>query len=293
VPDLPTLPPIAGQPLSVVLLAFNAEAHLHSVVTSWTAYLNGLGREWELLLVDDGSTDRTAVISADLVGQSPRLRFLKHAAHQGEGAALRTAFPETRFPLLFYALCDPRYRPTHLNRLLVELQKGDPEKPPCPLIDTVHLTVGYHAGVRGPLAWRTAGLLWRFLCRLLFNVSLPVSPGWLGWRRRLGWLLTRILFSIRNHDVTCPVRLLRREILQRMPLQSDGCFVHAEMLAKASFLTLLVSEDIPLGDWKKPVPPPQRHETKGQWLRDLGRVFWRPDFGPVGKPEGGQDAAAP
>lgn len=277
-PDLPTLPPISTQPLSVVLLAHNAEAHLHSVVTSWMAYLNDLNRDWELVLVDDGSSDRTALIATSMAEQSPQLRLLKHATHQGEGAALRTGMAQARHPLLFYAVCDPRYRPGHLNRLLVELQQADPATPACPVIDTVHFTVGYHAGVRGPLTFQILGQVWRLFCWLVFNVS-PPSSGWLGWGGHLRFLVARILFAIRNRDVSCPVRLLRREILARMPLQSDSSFIHTEMLAKANFLTLLISEDIPLGDRKRPVPPPPRAETAKEWLRDLGRVFWRPDFG--------------
>jgi glycosyltransferase involved in cell wall biosynthesis len=287
VPELACLPPIANEPLSVVLLAHNAEAHLHSVVTGWIAHLNGLKRDWELLLVDDGSSDRTPAIAAELAEQSPQVRLMKHATRQGEGAALRTAVGQARHPLLFYCLCDPRYRPGHLNPLLVEARQREPGGPPCPLIDTVHIAVASHAGVPVPAAWRVFGLGWRLFWWLLFNVSLGRSPGWLGWRRHLGWFVTRILFAIRNRDVSCPVRLLRREVFDRFPLQSDGSFVHAEILAKATFLTLLISEDVPLGDWRRPVPPYQREETATQWFSDLARVFWRPSFGSPPRPPQG------
>ena len=59
-PDVPELPPIALQPLSVVLLARNDAAHLEQVVAAWVTFLNGLNRDYEILLVDDGSTDHTA-----------------------------------------------------------------------------------------------------------------------------------------------------------------------------------------------------------------------------------------
>ena len=58
-PLLPPLPPIADQPLSVVLLAHNEEAQLETVVNEWLTFLNGLGRDYEVLLVDEGSTDGT------------------------------------------------------------------------------------------------------------------------------------------------------------------------------------------------------------------------------------------
>ncbi len=279
-PAIFPLPPISNQPLTVVLFVHNAEAHLHGVVNNWTDYLTGLGRDWELLLVDDGSSDRSAAIAAKLAEQTPRLRLLRHAVPQGDGAALRTALAEARHPLLFCAPCEPRYRPGHLNAMLVETQQREPDKPPCPLIDTVHIVVATHAGVPGPLAWRLVGLVWRLFCRLFFNVSLTRSPGWLGWRRHLGWFVTRILFAVRNRDVACRVRLLRREVFDRIVLQSDGSFVHAEILAKATFLTLLLSEDVPLGDRRRPVRPLERPEPAGAWRRDLTRVYWRPRFPP-------------
>ncbi len=217
--------------------------------------------------------------------------MLRHDKPQGEGASLRTGLARARHPLLFYAPCEPRYRPGYLNRLLVEPLAMPEGGEPRPVIDTVHLTTGYHAGVPTPLPWRIAWLLFRFVCRVLFNAAPQTPPGWLGWDRICSWFVCRIVFGIRNRDVTCPVRLLRREILQRMPLQSDGCFVHAEILAKANFLTLLLSEDLPLGDREanaehrpEGTPPPSRSEPARQMWRDGWRVFWSPEFGPVQPP---------
>ncbi len=152
------------------------------------------------------------------------------------------------------------------------------------MIDSVHLTTAYHAGVPIPWPWRIAGFLTRIVCRVLFNAAPAPLPGWLGWRRWGTWLVCRILFGIRNRDVTCPVRLLRREILQNLPLQSDGCFVHAEILAKANFLTLLLSDDVPLGDRQNPIPPLPAAEPPGQMANDVRRLFWRPDLGPPRTP---------
>lgn len=285
-PDLPPLPPIASAPLSVVLLAHNAEAHLEAVLQDWSAFLEGLGRPYELLLVDDVSTDKTADCAAALAERFPSLRLLRHQQPPGEGAALRTGLAQASHPLLFYAPCEPRYQPCHLQALLAEQTAGPEGEEPRPLIDTVHLTSSYHAGVPVPLPWRITGWLYRLLCRVIINAAPPPRPGWLSWGRIGAWLLCRIVFGIRNRDVTCPVRLLRREILQRMPLQSDGCFVHAEILAKANFLTLLVSDDVPLGSRQKPVPPLPRSETAGQMWSDGWRVFWRPEFDATGLSRG-------
>ena len=100
-----------GKPLSLVLLADNDSAHLEKVVADWVTHLNGLNRDYEILLVDDGSTDGTAKLTTGLTDRFRRLKLLRHASRQGEGAALRTGLATARYPLVCYTLCDPRYQP--------------------------------------------------------------------------------------------------------------------------------------------------------------------------------------
>src|SRR5690348_1370402 len=103
-PEPTPLPPVATQPLSVVLLAYNDAAHLEKVVSDWLAYLDGLGRDYEVLLVDDGSTDNTGGRAADLAARRGRLHVVRHPSHQGEGAALRSGLAKARHPLVLYTL---------------------------------------------------------------------------------------------------------------------------------------------------------------------------------------------
>jgi glycosyltransferase involved in cell wall biosynthesis len=265
-PTLPPLPPIATQPLSVVLLAHNAEPHLEAVVADWVTFLNGLDRDYELLVVDDGRTDRTAALSEGLSVRFQRVRAVKPPASHGEGAALRAGLREARFPLIAYAPGDPRYQPGDLKRLLQE-------------IDAVHVIAGYRAGRPVPPFWRMTGAVWRALSRLALSHTLAPLPGWLGWRGHVGGWLARALFGVRNRDVLCPFRLLRREVLARIPIQSDGPFAHVEILAKANFLGHILGEEIPLGDRQRPVPAEPRGEIR-QYLREGYRVWSHPDFGP-------------
>jgi hypothetical protein len=268
-PEFPPLPPVAAEPLSVVLLARDDAAHVEAVVADWVTHLNGLDRDYEVLLVDDGSGDGTADRAAALADRFARVRLLRHDAPRGEGAALAAGVAAARFPLLCYARCEPRYRPADLSRLLKE-------------IDRVHLASGYRAGRAVPPGWRLVGRLYRFFCRVVFSQAPPPLPGWLGWRRHAGRLLVRVLFGVRNHDVACPFRLIRREIFARIPLQSQGTFAHVEILAKANFLGHLIGEEVPLGDRSRPVVPEERTaEPPGHVFAEGYRVFSHPDFGPV------------
>lgn len=262
---------MSNQPLSVILLASDAAAHVEAVLAGWAAWLEARGKPYDLLLVDDASGDGTADKAEGLA--LPRLRVLRHAARQGEGAALRTGLAAAERPLLFYTLCHPDYRPEDLGRLL---DKPMPEASDGQEIDHVHMMGGFRAGVPMPAALRALGWAWRAFCLVVLAYRPAPLPGWLGWRRWLGWLLARAVFAIRHHDVACPFRLFRREVVARIPIQSDSAFAHVELLAKANFLTTWMSEDLPLAA----APPAYRGDWGAMW-RDARRVFDKPDFGPA------------
>jgi glycosyltransferase involved in cell wall biosynthesis len=277
-PQLPTLEPISSQPLSVVLLSYQAAGYVKQVLGGWIRFLEGQGRDYELILVDDGSSDATVERARSMAEQYPHLRVLAQEPSRGEGAALRAGLAEARHPLLFYTRCDPVYRPADLERLLArrtEFWEGLESKGMQPEIDHVHIMGGFRGGQPVPLPWRVVGWLWRAFCRLLLAYCPTPLPGWLGWRGHLGWLVVRIVFGLRTRDVFCPFRLMRRSIFARIPIQSDGPFVHVEILAKANFLGCVLAEELPLA---VPAGPIRGRETL--W-RDGLRVFRKPDFGPV------------
>ncbi len=277
-PDAPTLPPIASQPLTVALLAHNDAAHVEELASAWAAHLDGLGRDYQLLIVDDGSADGTAGRAEALRDKFPRLEVLRHDAPRGVGAALRTAVEAAKQPLFFYTLCDPRYRPDDLPRVMQP-------------IDSVHLVTGYRAGRPVPAAWRALGLMARVFCRVVFSAAPAPLPGWLGRGGHSARLLARVLFGVRNRDVLCPYRLMRRDIFRRIPLQSDGPFVHVEILAKANFLGCVIAEDVPLGDPGRPVRAEARDGPGEGFWKDFRRVFNQPDFGPAVVPAAAEATA--
>jgi glycosyltransferase involved in cell wall biosynthesis len=264
-PEPPKLPPVAKQPLSLVLLVRDAETHLHDLVRKWDALLRQRGVAYEIVLVDDGSTDRTVVLAEELGTTLPALKVLRHETRRGTGAALRTGLAAARLPLVAYAPCNPAYEPASLTKLLAE-------------IDHAHFLSGFRAGNRVPWPWGLAGRVWRLASRIIFGPSASVPlPGWLGWWRHLGAVLACLCFGVRLQDPICPFKLFRREVLARAPIQSEGDFVHIELLAKFNF-TLCWGDEIPL-PIKAPVEPLPKGYLR-QLLRDARRVFTQPDFGP-------------
>jgi glycosyltransferase involved in cell wall biosynthesis len=237
--------PIAQAPLSVVLPVHNGEACLEKVLASWLTFLDSLERDYQAVVVNDGSSDRTAELAAALEVKNPRVRLLHHPSPQGLGACLRTGLEASRFPLFFYTECSDSYEPSDLRQLLEA-------------IDKVDLVSGYRVGQ----AAREAGSF---------------------WKRNAYRALLRLLFGLRLNDVDCPFKLFRRSIFARIPIQSDGPFVHAEILAKANFLGCIMTD--------MPVRYESHRSTDGMrplaaaWRGDAIRVFRHPDFGPAVLPE--------
>jgi glycosyltransferase involved in cell wall biosynthesis len=275
-PELPPLTPIASQPLSVVLLLRNQAAHLEALLAAWVTFLNGLDREYELIVVDDGSTDGSGELTEKLAAGYRRVVVRRHEHAQGQGAALRTALGAAQHPLFFYTLADPHFQPADLGKLL--RKRPDPRKPDLE-IDHVHILSASRSGRGMPWPWRILSQFWRLLLRVLLAHAPERSPGWLGWKRHAGSLLVRILFGVRYRDVACPFRLLRREIFDRIPLQSDGVFVHVEILAKANYLGLMMGEEVPLEPGR--YPPLTSEMSREEWRqmrKDAWRVIRHPQF---------------
>ncbi len=272
--NLPSLPSISGAAISVLLLAHNEQAHVGDVVESWMKQLAGLRRDYQIIVVDDGSTDRTAEILDGLARQQPHLQVLRHSTALGNGAALKTGLAAARHPLLFYTTCDRQYLPVDLHPLLAE-------------IDKLHMVAGYRRWQQAPRWLQRLGKIWRAIAKVTVNLPMEPLPGWLGWKDHCHALFMRIVFGIRLHDADCRFRLFRRALFERIPVQSQGEFVHDEILAKANFLGAMMT-DVAIQYHPRDERP---SESLRRCWRDFRLVFSHPAFGPAHLGQGSQFAA--
>src|SRR5262245_42126513 len=145
--------------LSVVLPAFNEEANIEGVVRSCVAYLADRMPDYELLIVNDGSYDRTGEILDRLAIEFPRLRPLRHPQNRGYGAALRTGFEAVTKRFVFFMDSDGQFDIGDLDLML-------------PLVtDNTHIVAGFRIDRRDPLVRRlNAKLFSDFLVRALLGV---------------------------------------------------------------------------------------------------------------------------
>jgi glycosyltransferase involved in cell wall biosynthesis len=223
--------------ITLVLPVHNAGTALEPSLGVWLDYLARTGREYEFLIVDDGSTDGTAAKARDLAEKRKQVRVLTHEKRRGFGACLRTALAETKHPLFFYTALDYPYTPSDLNRLLDRV--GDTDEVMKRKIDVVS---GCRTGLVAPQPWQGIGTAFRWFCRIALGLPLNAPPGWHGVKERRRSWLAWLVFGVPLVDVNSAFKVFRRSVFDKFPIQCDGGFVHAELIAKCTFTTCLMDE---------------------------------------------------
>jgi len=262
-PDSTVPPP---DPIAVVIPVHNAADRITPLLTDWDGELSKLGRDYAIVVVNDGSTDGTGPAVAAVAGRNPRITVLSHEKRQGFGACLRVALPACRHPLVAYVTADYPYRPGDLKKLLDRLDQ------PCDVYGVMkppEAVSGCRSGRPAPAFWRLVGKAYRAFCRVALGSAVEPAPGWLGARDHFRSWVVWLTMGVPLVDVNSGLKVFRREVLDRFPIQSDGDFAHAEIFAKLTFLTCLVAEE-PLSPSADPVPP--------SWWADFWTVFKHPVF---------------
>jgi glycosyltransferase involved in cell wall biosynthesis len=262
------MPDAEPDALTAVLPVRDAARALRPAVEAWLETLDALGRDYELLIVDDASTDDTTAEAAKLAADRPRVRVLRHETRQGFGACLRTALAESQHPLFFYTALDYPYTPADLPRLLAEIGKSEEISGQR---FEVEIVTGQRQGRPVPGFWKQVGWFYRAFMRV--GLGNPRDPllAWLGLREHVrGWVAWSV-FAAPLDDPNSAFKVFRRSVLNRFPIQCDGDFVHVELIAKAVFMTCMIQE-IPL----TPKPDPVPHT---EW-REFGKLLRAAKFTP-------------
>ena len=108
----------SGSGVSACFPAFNDAGSIAWVAHRAREALESTGRDFEILILDDGSVDRTGEALQRLAREIPELRTLRHEENRGYGATLRDLFAAARFPLVVYTDGDGQFDPFELTRFL-------------------------------------------------------------------------------------------------------------------------------------------------------------------------------
>ena len=180
--------------LSIVLPAYNEKTNVESAVEEVSAVAQQLGTEYEIILVNDGSTDDTGEIARQMAQRIANLRVVSHYPNRGYGGSLEAGFAAAGKDLIAFVPADKQFVFSEIDCFLEKIAEAD-------------IVCGYRANRQDTFIRKLNAFGWNTLVRLLF-----------------GYLC---------RDIDCGFKLFRREVLDQVTIVSDGAMIDTELLAGA------------------------------------------------------------
>jgi len=181
--------------ISVFLPCHNEEGNVERVVRNFSSQLPFVADDFEIIVVDDGSRDRTGAIADSLSSADPRIKTVHHPVNRGYGGAVISGAKAASLPYVLLCDGDGQFDAADIVRLAALMPEND-------------IVVGRRINRADPFMRRLNGQAWTFLMRLLFG--------------------------IRVHDVDCGFKLFKREFIYDLELRAQGAMISTEILARAT-----------------------------------------------------------
>src|SRR6185436_635864 len=121
----PVQPPPAPPEISLVIPVYNEEENLPVLHGEIREAMAGIDRPWEVIYVDDGSTDRSPAVLAGLAREDPHVRILRQRRNSGQSAALDAGFRFARGEVIVTLDADLQNDPADIPRLLERIGDHD------------------------------------------------------------------------------------------------------------------------------------------------------------------------
>jgi glycosyltransferase involved in cell wall biosynthesis len=189
--------------ITIVIPAYNEQDNLPPTVTAVAAKLRELGKSYEILVVDDGSTDRTAEVARELAAHDPAVRLLSHERNIGPGSGVVTGIQHAAGDAVMFIPADLAMDVADLPKYFAAAEQAD-------------VVVGLRSD-RQDYSW----------FRKLVSVA--------------NIALIRLLFGMRLRQFNY-IHLYKRRVLDAITIESRGVFMTAEVLIKARDLGFKLTE---------------------------------------------------
>ncbi|MDX6305641.1 MAG: hypothetical protein QOI77_2610 [Blastocatellia bacterium] len=199
--------------ITAFLPVFNDHGTIARLVNDALSVLPSFTDDYEVILINDGSTDQSGAIADELARTSAHVKVVHHASNQGYGAALRTGFKHARGDLIFYTDGDGQYDVRELALLIPLMTDG---------VDVVN---GYKIKRHDNYYRRASGAIYNRLARFLFR--LPIR------------------------DVDCDFRLIRRGAMQKILLSKSSGAICVELVRKLT-IAGCVFREVPVHHYQRP-----------------------------------------
>jgi glycosyltransferase involved in cell wall biosynthesis len=179
--------------LTVFLPSHNEEGNVERVVKSFLAELPQVAERYEVVVVDDGSRDRTGAIADRLAAENPQVLVVHHAQNLGYGGAVSSGLRSGTQPYLLLSDGDGQFDPSEMAKLTSQIEHHD-------------VVIGRRVHRADNIMRRVNGKAWTTLARLLFG--------------------------LRISDMDCGFKLFRRAALVGIPLHSNSAMITTELMAR-------------------------------------------------------------
>jgi len=190
--------------LSIFFPFWNEEKNIEKVVKNAISVVGKIAIEWEIIMVDDGSSDKTLEIAQKLAKDDTRLRAISHQPNRGYGAALKEGFKNARYDVIVFTDGDGQFDFSEVSRFIEKIDKAD-------------IVMGYRKKRRDhPFR--------RFLMNLLKVWDF-------------------VFFGFYYKDIDCGFKMFKKKSFQQiMPFKSEGAMITTEILAKAKRKGLKIAQ---------------------------------------------------
>jgi len=184
--------------LSVFFPAYYDENNIGKVVEKAVEVIEELKLgDYEIIIIEDGSPDKTAEEADRLASKYPKVRVIHHEKNMGYGATLRDGFLNSKMDYIFYSDGDNQFDLTELKKFVALIPYSD-------------IIVGYRKHKQYSLYRKFTSLCYNYLLRLLFDIHY--------------W------------DIDCAFKLFRADLFKKIEIESVDAFIDAEVMIKAKFL---------------------------------------------------------
>ncbi len=189
--------------VSVFFPCYNEQDNVGRTVEKALAVLEKLNMDFEVIIIDDGSSDDTGRIADELAGRDERVKVVHHPGNLGYGAALQSGFAAATKELVFYTDGDGQFDIGEMPPLL-------------PLMKQYDIVSCYRLDRQDSLIRKINGWCWTKLVCLLFGLKV--------------------------RDIDCAFKLYKRKIFEGLSLSSTGALIDTEVLARASHKGYLITQ---------------------------------------------------
>lgn len=192
--------------ISAFFPCFNEEKNLTDLVLSCDKVLRGICDDYEIIIVDDGSTDGTTAVVQELQRQYPKLQYVRHPKNHGYGGAVYTGFKKSRFEYIFFSDGDNQFNLEEIPLLVKKISEAD-------------LVTGFRHQRADPLMRHLIAWVYRLAVRIVFGLGIT--------------------------DIDCAFKLFKRSTLQRIDIRnivSKGALINTEIYARMKKLNMTVIE---------------------------------------------------